>query len=162
MCVAFACITKSRLVQCTGGMDKRKRAIGYSISKICTICRIKFWKHNCEVINHVYDMLQVKQCYLHPYKRQWTRSEFIQVMACRLFVAKPLLDCQLEFSNILEWLTNQNTTNFFYETTVRPEENSKTQILIPHSKLIKHNIKCRSTMINVEYTLDYKFIILMG
>ena len=54
------------------------------------------------------------------YMRQWTRSAVIQIMACRLFDAKPLSKpmlgyCQLDPWNKLQWNFNQNTNIFIQE-----------------------------------------------
>ena len=52
--------------------------------------------------------------------RQWTRQASVQIMACRLFGAKPLPKpmltfCQLIHRNKLQWNVNQNTKLFINE-----------------------------------------------
>ena len=51
------------------------------------------------------------------YLRQWTDSVLVQIMACRLFGAKPLSEPMLDYSqlnprNKLQWNFNQNTIFF--------------------------------------------------
>ena len=52
--------------------------------------------------------------------QHWFRSALVQIMACRLFGAKPLpepmLDyCQLDTWNKFQWNLNQNTKFFIHE-----------------------------------------------
>ena len=54
------------------------------------------------------------------YMRQWTGSALVQIMACRLFGAKPLSEpmlkyCQLDLTNKLQWNSNRNTKFFIQE-----------------------------------------------
>ena len=56
------------------------------------------------------------------YKHQWIESALVQIMACRLFCAKPLCKpvlgyCQLDPRNKLHWNFNQNTKLFIHENT---------------------------------------------
>ena len=37
------------------------------------------------------------------YMRQWTESALVQVMACRLFVARPLLKPMLAYGQLDSW-----------------------------------------------------------
>ena len=52
--------------------------------------------------------------------RQWIRSALVQIMACRLFGAKPsskpmLGSCELTHRNKLQWNFNQNKKLFIHE-----------------------------------------------
>ena len=54
------------------------------------------------------------------YMCQWTVSALVQIMACRLFDAKPSPEpmptyCQLDFRNKLQWNLNQNAKLFIQE-----------------------------------------------
>ena len=54
------------------------------------------------------------------YMRQWTGSALVQIMACRLFDAKPLSEPMLDFvnwtlRNKLQYNFNQNTKRFIHE-----------------------------------------------
>ena len=56
------------------------------------------------------------------YMCQWIASSLVQIMACRLFSAKPLPEpmmtyCQLEPSNKLQWNWDQNTKLFIHKNT---------------------------------------------
>ena len=54
------------------------------------------------------------------YMHQWIKSVLVQIMACRLFGAKPLSEpmlgyCQLNPLNKIQWIFNRNTNLFIHE-----------------------------------------------
>ena len=63
------------------------------------------------------------------YMRQWTGSALVQVMACRLFGAKPLPEPMLFFvkwtpGNKFQWNLNQNSVIFIQENAFSLKENA--------------------------------------
>ena len=57
------------------------------------------------------------------YMRQWTGSSLVQVMACRLFDAKPLPEpmlayTQLDFGNTFQWILNRNSIIFIEDNAI--------------------------------------------
>ena len=85
---------------------------------LLTTCNIT-WKPHCwsagcvgPGVNNLLDHLAGPNSYLTPpyaaYMRRWIGSELVQIMACRLFVGKPLPKamlsyCQLEQTSVKFW-----------------------------------------------------------
>ena len=113
-------------------------------------------------LNHclynVYPMLKNWSPPSAAFMRQWTGSSLVQVMACRLFGAKPLPEtmltyCQLDSREPFQWILKRNSIIFIQENAIQKRPLPQCRPFCPGGRWVKRIVLLYFSSDSETYTL---------